>query len=125
MGVTDVIDAWVAARPDPVRVLAGAALGLGAELGGAQARSLDGAAAGLRDRAELMAEVRALTSQARTSAAVMVLAPVGFAAYSWVTDGRVGGVMFTTPVGWACLVAGVVLDGLGAIWMVKLVGRVT
>jgi tight adherence protein B len=122
--LSDVLEAWVSMRPCPSRVVAGAALGLGAELGGAQARSLDGAAAGLRDQAEVLREVRALTSQARASAAVLVLAPLAFAGYSWLTDGRVGRVMFTTPLGWTCLGVGAVLDGVGAAWMARLVERV-
>jgi Flp pilus assembly protein TadB len=122
--VSEAVDAWVAARPCRARVLAGAAIALGAEVGGPHARSLDGAAAGLRDRAELIREVRALTSQARASATVMVLAPVGFAGYAWVTDTRIARVMFATPIGWACLGAGVALDLLGAAWMARLAGRV-
>ena len=72
--------------PDQARLLAGAALALGAEVGGAHARSLDAAAASLRDRAGLQREVRALTSQARASAGVMVLAPLGFAAFTSITE---------------------------------------
>ncbi len=117
------IEGWVGSRPTPARMLAGTALALGAEIGGAHARSLDGAAAGLRERAELSREVQALTSQARASAAVMVLAPVGFAAYAWTADGRVARLVLTTPFGWACLLGGLGLDLAGAAWMARLTAR--
>jgi tight adherence protein B len=123
LGVSDAVDAWVGARPTPPRVLAGAALALGAEVGGAHAQSLDGAAAGLRDRAELCREVQALTSQARASAVVMVLAPLGFAAYAWTTDTHVAQLEMTTPFGWGCLIGGLALDLAGAAWMMRLTAR--
>ena len=105
-------------------MLAGTALALGAELGGAQARCLDAAAASLRERASLEREVRALSSQARASAAVMVAAPMGFAVFSGTTDPRVAQVLVSTPLGWACLVGGLLLDGLGAGWMARLARRI-
>ena len=116
------LDRW-SAGDDPVRTMTGVALGLGAELGGARAQALDGAAASLRDRAALAGEIRALTSQARASAGVMVLAPVGFAAFSWVAGAGTSPV-FTTPVGLTCLVAGLTLDALGAWWMAAWTRRV-
>ena len=122
--VIAVVDAWVAADPTPARSLAGAALALGSELGGARARALDGAAAGLRDRADLAREVRALTTQARSSTLVMVLAPVAFALYAWTSDHRVAVLMLTTPLGWSCLALGLLLDAVGAWWMATIVGRV-
>ena len=93
-------------------------------MGGTQARCLDAAAASLRERASLEREVRALTSQARASAGVMVLAPLGFALFSCATNPRVAQVLIATPLGWACVVGGLVLDGAGAGWMVRLARRV-
>jgi tight adherence protein B len=122
--IVAVVDAWVAADPSSSRALAGAALAIGSEFGGARARALDGAAAGLRDRADLAREVRALTSQARSSTLVMVVAPVVFAVYAWTTDHRIAVLMLTTPLGWSCLASGILLDGIGAWWMAKLAARI-
>ena len=116
------LERW-AAGDDPVRTMSGVALALGAELGGARARALDDAAANLRDRAALAGEIRALTAQARASAAVMVVAPLAFAALGWVADGGTASV-FATPVGGACLVAGLALDAVGAWWMAAWTRRV-
>jgi tight adherence protein B len=118
--VTVSVERWIVIAPTPARRIAGAALALGSELGGAQARALDGAASGLRDRAAMRREAWALTAQARSSGAVLALAPIGFAAFAWTTDGRVAHVVLGTPLGWACLAGGVVLDLLGAAWMSRL-----
>jgi len=115
----DALDAW-SARPDDARVLAGAALTLGAELGGASARSLDAAAGGLRDRARLAREVRALTSQARSSALVMVTAPVAFLVVAASADRQIAVVLMASPAGWLCLAVGVALDLVGAAWMARM-----
>jgi tight adherence protein B len=120
--VAEAVQDWSTGDPSQARGLSAAALGLGAELGGAQARSLDAAASSLRDRASLEREVRSLSSQARASAAVMVLAPLGFAAYTWMTDPRVASVVVGSPIGWGCLGGGAALDGLGALWMAHLAG---
>ena len=80
---------------------------------------------GLRDRAALAREVRALSSQARASAALMVIAPVLFLLLASVADARLPRVLFATPAGVACLVAGAALDASGAWWMTVLTRRVS
>lgn len=97
--------------------LAVAALLLGAEAGGSQARALDGVAEGIRARLAVAAEVDALASQARYSALVIALAPIAFAVLAAGADGGAAAFLFTTPVGLACLVVGLGLDGVGALWM--------
>jgi len=118
--LVDAIDVWASAMTaDGVR-LAGAALALSAELGGAAARSLDGVAATLRDRNAVRREVRALSSQARASAVVIGLAPLGFAVLAATVDPASVQFLVRTPAGITCLVVGVVLDGVGAAWMHRL-----
>jgi tight adherence protein B len=116
----DAIDAWAEASVgDGVR-LAGAALALSAELGGAAARSLDGVAATLRDRNGVRREVAALSSQARASAVVIGVAPVAFAVLAASVDPTTVEFLLRSPLGVVCLVVGVTLDGLGAAWMHRL-----
>lgn len=116
------IDAWVAASaPSPDLALATTAVELGGEAGGEVARALDRVAATLRERRELRAEVRALATQARASAGVLTVAPLAFAAIVSTIEPGVAGFLLTTPVGWACLTVGLVLDGLGALWMARIV----
>lgn len=100
-----------------------AALTVAAEAGGEVARSVDRLAATLRERRDLRAEVRSLATQARASAAVLVAAPLGFAAL--VAGIEPGAVTFlvSTPVGLLCLSAGLALDVLGATWMNRILGE--
>ena len=64
--------------------------------------------------------MRALSSQARASAVVIGLAPLGFAVLAAMVDPASIHFLVGTPIGIACLVVGVVLDGVGAAWMHRL-----
>lgn len=107
-------------RPLPGVRLAVAALVLGTETGGAQARAVDGVAATIRSRLSVTKEVRALSSQARLSGLVIALAPLGFAVLAVATDEPTATFLLRTPVGLACLALGLALDGLAAWWMHRL-----
>lgn len=111
------IDDWVRRRPLVGVRLSAAAVLLASEAGGAPARAVDGVAATLRSRLDVAAEVRALASQARISALVMVAAPLAFAAFSTATDRKTRAFLLGTPVGLACLVIGIGLDAVAAVWM--------
>jgi tight adherence protein B len=118
------VEAWAERRPLPAARLAAAALCLGAEIGGAQARAVDGVAATLRDHAALHGEVRALTSQARASALVIATAPVLFCALTAAVDPSSARFLLRTPLGLTFLVTGVGLDAISAVWMHRLTARV-
>ena len=70
-------------------------------------------------------QVRALSSQARASAAVMVLGPPLFLAAASTADHRLLLVLFGSPLGLLCVVAGAALDVAGAWWMTALVRGAT
>ena len=106
------------ASPD-VRMVA-AALTLGAGAGGEVARAVDGVGATLRERHELRAEVRALATQARASAAVLAVAPLLFAGLVATLEPHAIAFLVTTPAGLACLTSGVALEGLGMWWMARI-----
>jgi tight adherence protein B len=116
-GLVPALERWSADRPLPGVRLAVAALALGAETGGAQARAVDGVAATLRQRLAVTAELRALSSQARMSAVVIAVAPLGFGLFASVTDGRTASFLLGTPLGLVCLAGGLLLDGVAAVWM--------
>ena len=99
-----------------VEVAAGA-LALSATVGGPAADALDGLASSLRDRLSVLAEARALSAQARYSAWVIGLAPVGYLVSTAVVDPRSVGVLFGTGSGRVCAVLGLGLELLGAMWM--------
>lgn len=114
------LEAWSRRQPSEGLRLAVAALTLGIDVGGAPGRALDGVAASLRDRLAVDREVAALSSQARSSAVVMVIAPVVFAALAVAADRRTGRFLVGTPTGLACLATGLALDALAAWWMLRL-----
>jgi len=114
------LEAWAERCPRPGVRLAVAALCLGAETGGAQARAVDGVAATLRERLAVAGEVRALTSQTRASMLVIAAAPVAFCVFASATDPRTSTFLFRSPVGLVCLVAGISLDVAGGFWMRRL-----
>lgn len=118
LGLTEALDGWVQDLPE--RQTAAALLVLGHQSGAAMAASLDRAAASLRQRRALGDEIRALTSQTRTSGMVVAAAPAGFAAVVAVADPGALGALVATPFGLLSLVVGLVLEGLGVWWMARL-----
>jgi tight adherence protein B len=120
VGLEPALGALARRRREPGVRLAVAALQLGADAGGAHARALDGVAASVRARLGVVREVRAMSSQARMSALVIGVAPLAFAVLAAGMDGEGARFLLRTPLGLACLTVGVVLDGLGALWMHRL-----
>lgn len=115
------LDRWADRRRASSDVrLAAAALGLGAEAGGEVARSVDRVAATLRERHELRAEVHALATQARASAGVLAVAPLGFTALVAAVEPGAVRFLTATPLGAACLLGGIGLDAAGAAWMARI-----
>ena len=116
--VDDAFAAWVEREGlDGVELLATAAR-LGHRHGGDLAIALDAAAVSLLDRAEVADEARALATQARSSAAVLVALPPFGAACFCLLDPAVATTLFTTPFGWCCMALGAALDGAGA-WVMR------
>jgi tight adherence protein B len=120
-GLVDALAAWPADRPAPaVRLVAGA-LSVAGTVGGPSAAAVEGLARSLRDRADAQAEARALSTQARLSALVVGLAPVAFVLFSAVTDPGSVGTLVGSGAGRLCLVGGVALEVLAAVWIRRLV----
>lgn len=118
---TTVLQRWGDAASSAEVRLAASALALGSEAGGQLARSVDDVAATLRERRELRAEARALATQARASAGVLVLAPPAFTLLvSTAEPGTLRFLLGSAP-GLACLAGGVALDLIGARWMARIV----
>lgn len=114
------LEQWGRHRPSPGARMAGAALALAAETGGAGARTIDGVAATLRDRLAVDRELAALSSQARASAVVIGAAPLAFVALTATSDPGTWDFFLHAPAGLACLAMGGVLDAVGAGWMLRI-----
>ena len=102
--------------------LAVQALSATAHLGGPIAATLDDAAAVLRERTAARAERRAHSAQARLSARVLTVVPVGFAAWSAVASRSTREVYISTLVGGICAFTGLALNVVGWQWMKRIIG---
>jgi tight adherence protein B len=117
VGLTDALQGWARERPAPgVRAVTGA-LALAVDVGGACAVALEGLGESLRARDAAVKEARALSAQARVSAMVVGGAPLAYLAFASAADPASLDLLLTTGAGRACLVAGLVLEALGAWWM--------
>ncbi len=92
-----------------------------AHLGGPIAATLDEAAAVLRERAAARAERRAHSAQARLSARVLTVVPLGFATWSTFASQRTRDVYLATAVGGICALCGLGLNLVGWRWMKRIV----
>lgn len=112
---------WAEERPVPAVAAVAAALQVTADTGGPAAPALDGLAAGLRDRHDAAGEVAALSAQGRMSAVVVGAAPAVSLALSLLADPRVAPTLVGTAPGRACLIVGIALQALAAVWMHRIV----
>jgi tight adherence protein B len=125
VGLDDALVQWERRRRSHAVTLVVAACRLGLADGGELAAALDGVAVSLLDTLEIADEARALSSQARSSAAVLVALPVlGAVGFSMV-EPAVASMLLTTRAGWLCLVVGVGLDVAGAKVIARLVRSVS
>ena len=120
-GLGPALEMWAGECPLPAVAAAAGALEVAVTAGGPAAPALEGLAAGLRDRHDAAAEVSALSAQARLSAIVVGAAPVMSLALSLLADRRVAPTLVGTAPGRSCLLAGVVLEALAALWMHRIV----
>jgi tight adherence protein B len=101
------------------RLVAGV-LRLHRRTGGALARSLDDLAKSLRGRREAARELRSLTAQARLSAAILGLLPLGFFLFLSVLARRDIESAYRTPIGASAIAVGLALQGLAFVWIRRL-----
>jgi len=109
---------WADDRPTANVELVVGALELHRRSGGDLPAVLDQVAGAIRDRVSITREVRSLTAQARMSAWILGLLPVGFFAFLWLTSRRDIEGALSTPVGIACVAGGLLLE-LGAFFWIR------
>lgn len=90
------------------------------EAGGSLSSILDIAATGVRQRAQLQREVRALSAEGRISAVILMVLPVAVFAFFFVTRRDYVEVFWTEPAGWVMLIGLVLILSIGAIWMQRM-----
>jgi len=113
----DALEAWARERSAVGVDATAGALALSSTVGGKAADALDALASSLRARLAVVAEARALSAQARYSAWVIGVAPVGYIVGSAAIDPRSLHDVIGTAAGRVCALAGIALELLGSIWM--------
>jgi Flp pilus assembly protein TadB len=91
------------------------------EVGGRLAEVLASTVDTMRERSNLRRHVKALSAEGRLSAVILVALPVLVGAWMFITDPAYMRTLYTTTIGITMLVGAVVLAGLGAIWMRKVI----
>jgi tight adherence protein B len=104
---------------DDARLIA-AAMELHRRAGGDLPTVLAQVTATVRERVAASRDVRAMTAQARLSGAILGMLPVGFFVFLWLTSrSEIEGAL-RTPLGVACVVLGLTLDGVAFLWIRRL-----
>ncbi|MCA1840381.1 MAG: type II secretion system F family protein [Actinomycetota bacterium] len=85
--------------------------------GGDLTTVLDALASRLRERSHTRSEVMSLTAQGRLSGLVVALAPIAFFVFLSVTAREQMKVLYSTPLGFVLLVAGLTMEILGFMWI--------
>lgn len=111
------LEAWAGERLVAGVEAAAGALALSGTVGGRAAGALDGLVSSLRDRLAVAGEVRALSAQARYSAWVIGVAPLGYFLVTATIDPRSLHSLLGTSIGRMCAAIGLGLEGLGALWI--------
>lgn len=111
------LDRWCRRRPISEVALVTAALSIGAASGGRRAPAVDGVAVTLRENRNTQREVASLAQQGRLSGLLIALLPICFLALSVMIDAESVGVLYRTPLGLVCLVAGFTLNIVAFAWM--------
>jgi Flp pilus assembly protein TadB len=91
------------------------------EVGGRLAEVLTTTAETMRERSHLRHHVKALSAEGRLSAYILVALPVMVGGWMFITDRAYMQLLYTSAIGIAMLTVAVVLIGLGALWMRKVI----
>jgi tight adherence protein B len=118
--IDDAIDAWAAEISGADARLAAGVLRLHRRTGGALAATLEELSSTLRARRSAARELRSLTAQARLSANILGLLPLGFFVFLAVVarDDMVAAI--TTPAGSLAILLGLVLQAAAYVWIRRL-----
>jgi tight adherence protein B len=91
------------------------------EVGGDLADVLDHVGETIRERAQVKGQVRALSAEGRLSAYILIALPVGMFFYLSLTNAPYIGLLYSNLLGWIMVVSAVILLGLGAFWLSRVV----
>jgi tight adherence protein B len=116
----DALAGWVIEVGGADARVAAGVFGLHRRTGGALAGALDGLAATLRARRSAARELRSLTAQARLSATILGLLPIGFFLFLSVVARRDLQTAFGTGLGTGAVILGFALQACAYLWIRQL-----
>lgn len=116
---------WTHAHDDPAVAVVAATVDLVTGREGGSARGFEAAATVLRARDRRARDAESWAAQSRSSATLLVAAPVVLAAGSFVLDPSIVARVMFEPAAIVCVTFGVGLDLLGAWWMRRLLTDVS
>ena len=122
---TEAVGSWAVSRDDASLRFFATAVAVGDAVGGIDGRAADAVATALRERATTEAVVRLQATQALYSAGILCVAPVAFCFLIVLGDARASAFLLHTVPGAMVGVAGVGLDIAGALWMRRLVRKIS
>ena len=113
----EAIDAWAAEVGGPDARLVAGVLKLHRRTGGSLSATLDDLAGTLRSRRSAAREIESLTAQARLSATILGLLPIGFFLFLSVVARDDLEAAYQTPAGVAAIGLGFALQGAAYLWI--------
>lgn len=113
----EAIDAWAAELGGPDARLVAGVLKLHRRTGGSLSTTLEDLAGTLRSRRSAAREVESLTAQARLSATILGLLPIGFFLFLSVVARGDLEAAYETPAGVAAIGLGFALQGAAYLWI--------
>jgi tight adherence protein B len=116
--------AWARRASSPDEALLAEAVQLSAWTGRPEPALFDAVADSARERRAMAGELHAQTAQARASAMVLVVLPIGFTLLVTMNDRGASHFLLGTVGGWTCAAIGLGLDVIGAWWMRSAISRV-
>jgi tight adherence protein B len=116
----EAIDGWAVEVGGPDARLVAGVLKLHRRTGGSLSVTLDDLAATLRDRRVAARELESLTAQARLSATILGLLPIGFFLFLSVVARRDLQAAYETPAGVAAIGLGLGLQAVAFVWIRRL-----
>jgi len=97
------------------------AIGINREVGGNLADVLENVGKTIRERAQMKRQVDALAADGRLSAIILMLLPFVVALFLFFLNPTYIMKLFTNPLGWVMLGAGVVMLAIGGVWLMKVI----
>ncbi|MFT4110209.1 type II secretion system F family protein [Propionicimonas sp.] len=97
------------------------AIGINREVGGNLADVLENVSKTIRERTAMKRQVAALAADGKLSAIILMLLPFVVSLFLFISNPGYIMRLFTDPLGWMMLGAGVVMLGIGGFWLTKLI----